>query len=95
LVAGGEHEDGSLFGFAQLREQLPAVEFWQHDIENDGVVTVGFGAEQTVLAVFGGIDGVALLAQSAGKAAQQVRFVFHDENSHGDGDCSTTTLRQH
>ena len=82
LVARGEHENGSCFDFAEALENFPAVELGQHHIQDDGVVVVALGFVETVLAVGGGVHGVAFLAQRLRDAAKQVRFVFHDQDSH-------------
>ena len=54
----------------------------QHHVEHDGVVVVTFGVEKAVLAVGGGVHGVAFLAQRLGEAAEQVGFVFDNQDSH-------------
>jgi len=82
LVAGGEHEHGRLFGFAQALEDFPAVHARQHHVEDDGVVVRALGVEETVIAVVGGVHGVTFLAQRLGEAREQIGFVFDNQDSH-------------
>ncbi len=82
LVAGGEHEDWGFLGFAQAAQDFPAVHLGQHDIEDDAVVVIILGVEESRFAVGGAVHGVTLLLQGLSQAAEQVRFVFDNENSH-------------
>jgi hypothetical protein len=83
-TAGGEEKDGGAFFQAETAEDFPAVELGQHDIENDGVVVGLEGAVEAFLAVGGGIDGVALLAERLGDGGTEVGFIFDEKEFHGE-----------
>jgi len=84
-IAGSEQEHRSRLFFTQVFQHCPAVNDRQHDIEDDRIVAVVLGLEQTLLAIAGGIDGVALFAQRLSQAAEQTRLVLNNQNSHGGG----------
>ena len=54
----------------------------QHYVEQDPIVVGALGVEEAVRAVVGDVHGVTFLTQRARERAAQIRFVFHDEDSH-------------
>ena len=64
---------------APLLEHAQAVLLRQAEIEHHGVVGLGVAEKMPLLAVEGGIDGVAGLAQRGDELAVKVRIVLDDE----------------
>ncbi len=81
-AAGGEEQDRGGFLVAQAAEDGPAVEAGEHDVEDDGVVVGLEGAVEALLAVGGGVDGVALFAEGVGEGGTEVGVVFDEEHFH-------------
>jgi hypothetical protein len=83
LVAGGKDEDGNRVGLTELLQEFPAVEFGKQKIEDDGIVGPGAGFVESFFAVGSLIHSKAVLAQHLSDGAQEIRFVFDHENTHG------------
>ena len=64
---------------APLLEHAQAVFLGEAEIEDDGVVGLGIAEEVPLLAVKGGIDRVARIAQRRYELTVEVWIVFHDE----------------
>ena len=62
-----------------LLEHAQAVLLGQAEIEHDGVIGFGIAEEMPLLAVEGGIDGIARIAQSRNELPVEVRIVLDDE----------------
>lgn len=54
----------------------------KHDVEDDGVVVGSLGFEESVVAIGGGVHGVAFLTQRFGEVVLQPGFIFDNEDSH-------------
>ena len=67
---------------AQAAADLEAVRRRDHGVEDDGVVRVGAGALERLVAGRRDVDRVGLLAQAAGDGAGHVGVVFGDEDAH-------------
>ena len=82
-LLGGEHQDrGANALIAEGGGDGVAVELGQHQVQDDGVVVLRRGPGQTVLAVEGDVDGVALGAQSSGQRPGHGDLVLDDEDPH-------------
>lgn len=73
-----------MFSRAEAFEDFLAVEFGEHDIEENEIVVVESRPQESVLAVGFGLDGVAFLLKSRLQDVAEVAFVFDDENLHGE-----------
>jgi hypothetical protein len=82
-IAGREEEDGSVFSGAQCCEDGKAVEFRQHEVDDQGIVLGFEGFVEGIGAGGGGIHGVTLVAECECEAAKEVGFVFCDKEAHG------------
>ena len=51
-----------------LREQRQPVQLGQHQIENDHIVPVTLGVPESLLAVGGSVDGIAVLREPLGQS---------------------------
>ena len=79
-VARGEDEHRHLaLVAAPLLEHAEAVHLGQAEIEHDGVVGLGIAEEMPLLAVEGGIDGVARIAQRRDELPVEIGIVLDDE----------------
>ena len=92
-VFGGEDEHrGGVFAGTQAAQNAEAVEFGQHEIENDEIVDAIAGGVVAGLAVRGPIDREAgAVAQGGSEVFRQPNFVFHQQNAH-DEPCPQPTL---
>ena len=83
-VAGGEDDDRHLaLGAAPLLEHADAVHLRQADVEDDDVVGLGLAEEVALLAVEGGIDGVARVGQRRDQLAIEIAIILDDQDAHG------------
>src|SRR5512132_2684697 len=82
-VAGGEHEHRRpAAGLAQPPADLDPVQAGEHDVEHDGVVVPLAGPVQAVVAVQGGVDGVALLLQAPPQRPGHLELVLDKQHPH-------------
>ena len=85
-AAGGEHEDGEAgAGLAEALADGEAVEFGQHEVENDEIqrgIEATFGGGQ---AVGGDVHLVTGAAEKVHQPGAKDRFVFDNEDVHGAG----------
>ena len=73
---------GILRSSRRLLEHAQAVFLGQTKIEHHGVVGLGVAEEMALLAVEGGIDRIARVAQRRHELSVEVRIVFHHEKPH-------------
>ena len=79
-LARGEDEHRHLAVVAPpLLEHAQAVLLGQPEIEHDGVVGLGVAEKMPLLAVEGGVDGVARIAQRGDELTVEVGIVLDDE----------------
>ena len=82
-VAGGEDDDRHLaLGAAPLLEHADAVHLRQADVEDDDVVGLGLAEEVALLAVEGGVDGVAGIRQRGDELAVEIAVILYDKDAH-------------
>ena len=83
-VARGEDDHRHLaLGAAPLLEHADAVHLRQADIEDDDVVGLGLAEEVALLAVEGGVDGVAGVGQRRDQLAIEIAVILDDQDAHG------------
>ncbi len=83
-VARGEDDDRHLaLGAAPLLEHADAVHLGQAGVEDDDVVGLGLAEEEALLAVEGGIDGVAGIGQRRDQLAIEIAIILDDQNAQG------------
>jgi hypothetical protein len=83
LVAGREDQDGNSVGFAELLQEFPAVEFGKQQIQDNGIIRPGARFVESFFTVGGLIDGISVFAQHLSDGAEEIRFVFDHEDTHG------------
>ena len=81
-IAGGEQEDRCLALQAQAAEHFPAVQGWQHHVEDDGIVLGQFRLEQAFGSIGATVYRVAFVAKGTQQAGQQIRLIFHNQQTH-------------
>ena len=72
----------AMSGCAQLLHDRDPVETRQAEVENDGFVVFGFGAEPSFLAVVNDVDHIARVRQGGRDFGRDGLFVFDDQDSH-------------
>ena len=83
-VAGGEDDDRHLaLGAPPLLQHADAVHLGQAGVEDDDVVGLGVAEEEALLAVEGGIDGVAGVGERRDELAVEVAIVLDNQGAHG------------
>ena len=80
VVAGGEHEDRRVAAPPELAADLEAVDLGEHQVEDDEVGLVAGVQRESLLAVRGADDRVALLLQVQAKEVDDVALVVDDED---------------
>ena len=82
-VAGGQDEDGGVLGVgAEAAEEVEAADTWEHEVEDDKVVTRSGGELPGSEAVGDDVNGVALGAEAAGYEVGYFLFIFDEKQAH-------------
>src|SRR5580704_6034580 len=81
-VLRGQHQDRHRLHAPEPFQKRPTIQLGQHNIEDNCIVIPTGGLEQTLIAVFGRVDGISLLAQRAGDDKQQIGIVLDNQYSH-------------
>ena len=85
-VLGGEKQDhGGAFLFAKLAKNGQAVDFGEHDVQDDDVVLAVAGVPERGLPVGGFIDGEPGLAEALDERLTKRLEIFDDQETHGWG----------
>ena len=69
-------------GLAQFAEDGQAVDFGEHEVQDDHVVLAGAGMPQAILAVGGGVHGEAGFGEALDQGGSKGGEIFHDEDTH-------------
>ena len=82
-VLGGEEEDhGAGALFAKLTKDGEAIDFGQHDVEDDDIVPAVAGVPEGGLAIGGFVDGESGFAETLNEGFAKGLKIFDDEQSH-------------
>ena len=83
-VARGEDDDRHVaLGATPLLEHADAVHLGQAGVEDDEVVGLGLAQEEAVLAVEGGVDGIAGIRQCRDKLTIEIAIVLDHQYAQG------------
>ena len=83
-AAGGEHEDGDgVLALADLAADGEAVEFGEHEVEEDEVGGFFEGEGEALFAVGGGDHAMSFCFEGVGEADAQGGFVFDEKDAGG------------
>jgi hypothetical protein len=84
-LLGGEDEDrGGVFARAHATKEAVAVEFGEHEIEDDEVVAEIASCVVACFPVGGPVDGEAgAVAEGGREIVGEPDFVFHEQHTHG------------
>ena len=80
LALGGEHDDGHLGRLTDGAADAPAVETGEHQVQQHQIRLGGAEELQTLVAVGGGDDPIALFLQIEPQELRNVGIVLHDEH---------------
>jgi len=86
IATGSEHEDGDIAGFANLLEDLEAIDAWEHEVEDDGLPGLGSAVDALGTGVDGG-DIVAERLKVCGDEAAELAIIIDEEQAGAGGVC--------
>ena len=67
---------------AHLLEHVDAVDFRQHDVEQNQIINVAERVIHAVLPVVNHIHKILFLFQNGRRRVRKLFFIFHDQNTH-------------
>jgi len=83
ILGGKEQDHGGTFALAKLAKNGQAVDFGEHDVEDDDVVLAVAGVPKRGLPVGGFINGESGLAKALDERLAKRLEIFDDQEAHG------------
>jgi hypothetical protein len=83
IPRGEEHDRRAVAGGSQGLENRKAIERWQHDVKDGGIVGMILRHLQPLAAIARGVHGIATAPQREHDGLAQAGGIFDDEEAHG------------